>query len=50
MDAKTILEAWQKTMIKKSDCLSQYLAERFHAQAIDELEDEGYKQNTVVAG
>ena len=26
------------------------LAERFHAQAIDELEDEGYKQNTVVAG
>ena len=30
MDAKTILEAWQKTMIEKSDCLSQYLAERFH--------------------
>ena len=27
-----------------------YLAERFHAQAIDELEDEGYKQNTAVAG
>ena len=27
-----------------------YLAERFHAQAIDELEDEGYKQNTVTAG
>jgi len=26
------------------------LAERFHAQAIDELEDEGYKQNTAVAG
>jgi len=26
------------------------LAERFHAQAIDELEDEGYKQNTEVAG
>ena len=30
--------------------LYEYLAERFHAQAIDELEDEGYKQNTVVAG
>ena len=27
-----------------------YLAERFHAQAIDELEDEGYKQNTVTTG
>ena len=27
-----------------------YLAERFHEQAIDELEDEGYKQNTAVAG
>ena len=27
-----------------------YLAERFHQEAIDELEDEGYKQNTVVAG
>ena len=27
-----------------------YLAERFHAQAIDELEDEGYKQNTVITG
>jgi hypothetical protein len=27
-----------------------YLAERFHEQAIDELEDEGYKQNTVEAG
>jgi len=26
------------------------LAERFHVQAIDELEDEGYKQNTAVAG
>jgi uncharacterized membrane-anchored protein YjiN (DUF445 family) len=26
------------------------LAERFHEQAIDELEDEGYKQNTVDAG
>ena len=26
------------------------LAERFHAQAIDELEDEGYKQNTVTTG
>ena len=24
-----------------------YLAERYHEQAIDELEDEGYKQNTV---
>ena len=32
MDAKTILEAWQKTMIEKSDCLSQYLAERFTIQ------------------
>ena len=30
--------------------LYEYLAERFHAQAIDELEDEGYKQNTAVAG
>ena len=30
--------------------LYEYLAERFHAQAIDELEDEGYKQNTEVAG
>ena len=30
--------------------LYEDLAERFHAQAIDELEDEGYKQNTVVAG
>ena len=27
-----------------------YLAERFHQEAIDELEDEGYKQNTVTAG
>jgi len=27
-----------------------YLAEHMHSQAIDELEDEGYKQNTVVAG
>ena len=27
-----------------------YLAERFHAQAIDELEDQGYKQNTVTTG
>ena len=27
-----------------------YLAERFHAQAIDELEDEGYKQNTITTG
>ena len=27
-----------------------YLAERFHQEAIDELEDEGYKQNTAVAG
>lgn len=27
-----------------------YLAEKFHEQAIDELEDEGYKQNTVEAG
>ena len=27
-----------------------YLAERFHQEAIDELEDEGYKQNTEVAG
>jgi len=26
------------------------LAERFHEQAIDELEDEGYKQNTKVTG
>jgi len=26
------------------------LAERFHEQAIDELEDEGYKQNTAVVG
>jgi len=26
------------------------LAERFHEQAIDELENEGYKQNTVEAG
>ena len=30
--------------------LYEYLAERFHEQAIDELEDEGYKQNTEVAG
>ena len=30
--------------------LYEDLAERFHAQAIDELEDEGYKQNTAVAG
>jgi len=30
--------------------LYEYLAERFYAQAIDELEDEGYKQNTAVAG
>jgi hypothetical protein len=27
-----------------------YLAERFHQEAIDELEDEGYKQNTEVTG
>ena len=27
--------------------LYEYLAERYHEQAIDELEDEGYKQNTV---
>ena len=27
-----------------------YLSERFHQEAIDELEDEGYKQNTAVAG
>ena len=27
-----------------------YLAEHMHSQAIDELEDEGYKQNTEVAG
>ena len=27
-----------------------YLAERFHQEAIDELEDEGYKQNTVTTG
>ena len=27
-----------------------YLAERFHQEVIDELEDEGYKQNTEVAG
>ena len=30
--------------------LYEYLTERFHAQAIDELEDEGYKQNTVTTG
>ena len=30
--------------------LYEYLAERFHAQAIDELEDEGYKQNTIAIG
>ena len=30
--------------------LYEDLAERFHAQAIDELEDEGYKQNTVTTG
>ena len=30
--------------------LYEYLAERFHAQAIDELEDEGYKQNTITTG
>ena len=30
--------------------LYEYLAERFHAQAIDELKDEGYKQNTVTTG
>ena len=30
--------------------LFEYLAERFHEQAIDELEDEGYKQNTVTTG
>ena len=30
--------------------LYENLAERFHEQAIDELEDEGYKQNTAVAG
>ena len=27
-----------------------YLAEKFEEQAIDELEDEGYKQNTAVIG
>ena len=27
-----------------------YLAEHMHSQAIDELENEGYKQNTAVAG
>ena len=27
-----------------------YLAEKFHEQAIDELEDEGYKQNTAKVG
>ena len=27
-----------------------YLAEHMHSQAIDELEDEGYKQNTVTTG
>ena len=27
-----------------------YLAEHMHSQAIDELEDEGYKQNTTVVG
>ena len=27
-----------------------YLAERFYQEAIDELEDEGYKQNTEVTG
>ena len=30
--------------------LYEDLAEKFHEQAIDELEDEGYKQNTAVAG
>jgi len=30
--------------------LYEELAEKFHAQAIDELEDEGYKQNTVTTG
>ena len=30
--------------------LYEDLAERFHEQAIDELEDEGYKQNTVTTG
>ena len=30
--------------------LYEYLAEKFHEQAIDELEDEGYKQNTVTTG
>ena len=30
--------------------LYEYLTERFYAQAIDELEDEGYKQNTVTTG
>ena len=30
--------------------LYEYLAERMHSQAIDELEDEGYKQNTTVVG
>ena len=30
--------------------LYEYLAEKFHEQAIDELKDEGYKQNTAVAG
>ena len=30
--------------------LYEDLAEKFHEQAIDELEDEGYKQNTVTTG
>ena len=30
--------------------LYEYLAEHMHSQAIDELEDEGYKQNTVTTG
>lgn len=29
LNARTILEAWKKTMIEKSDCLSQYLVEDF---------------------
>ena len=30
--------------------LYEYLAESMHSQAIEELEDEGYKQNTTVVG
>ena len=29
LNARTVLEAWKKTMIEKSDYLSQYLAEDF---------------------